>query len=111
MLQVSRDDFDDRFGLILSDKQEDPVVTEDAFQVNNNTFKLVLMENVTWNEALGLCKKNSMDLASVADAHQQAELSVRVSKAGTPLWIGLFSKDVNASCLCTHKQELQLAVT
>lgn len=78
------------------------MVTEDTFQVNNNTFKVVLMENVTWYEALELCKKNNMDLASVADAHQQAVLSVRVSKAGSPLWIGLFSVNVNVFFLCIH---------
>lgn len=92
------------FGLIFPDKQEDPVVTEGEFQVNNNTFKLVLKENVTWYDALELCKKNDMDLASVADAYQQAVLTVHVSKAQRPLWIGLFSKNVKVSILCIHTQ-------
>ncbi|XP_058256916.1 lymphocyte antigen 75 isoform X1 [Hemibagrus wyckioides] len=76
-----------------ADKQEDPVVEEGEFQANSYTFKVVLKENVTWFEAEELCKKNKMDLASVADAYQQALLSVRVSKAQHPLWIGLFSEN------------------
>ncbi|KAI5101821.1 lymphocyte antigen 75, partial [Silurus meridionalis] len=76
-----------------ADKPEDPVVIEGEFQVNNNTFKLVLKENVTWYDALELCKKNGMSLASVADAHQQAVLTVHVNKARRPLWIGLFSEN------------------
>ncbi|XP_053490898.1 lymphocyte antigen 75 [Ictalurus furcatus] len=74
-----------------ADKQEEPGVTEGEFQANNNTFKVVLKENVTWYDALELCKKNGMDLASVADAYQQAVLTVHVSRAREPLWIGLFS--------------------
>lgn len=86
-----------------SDKQEDPVVEAGEFQANNYTFKVVLKENVTWFEAQALCKKNKMDLASVADAYQQAWLSVHVSKAQHPLWIGLFSENVKVSlCIQTH---------
>lgn len=85
-----------------ADKQEDPVVEEGEFQANNNTFKMVLKESVTWYEALELCKKNGMNLASVADAYQQAVLSVRVSKARSPLWIGLYSENVKVSYLCIH---------
>ncbi|KAK3561497.1 hypothetical protein QTP86_005998 [Hemibagrus guttatus] len=59
-----------------ADKQEDPVVEEEGeFQANNYTFKVVLKENVTWPEALELCRKNKMELASVADAYQQALLT------------------------------------
>ncbi|KAB5559385.1 hypothetical protein PHYPO_G00028380 [Pangasianodon hypophthalmus] len=76
-----------------ADKQEESGVTENEFQANNNTFKVVLKENVTWYEALELCKKNGMDLASVADTYQQAVLTVHVSKAQHPLWIGLFSEN------------------
>ncbi|XP_060735001.1 lymphocyte antigen 75 [Tachysurus vachellii] len=76
-----------------ADKQEDPVVEEGEFQANNKTFKMVLKESVTWYEALDLCKKNGMDLASVADAYQQAVLTVHVSKARSPLWIGLYSEN------------------
>lgn len=80
------------------------MVTEGEFQINSNTFKLVLKENVTWYEARALCKKNNMDLASVADAYEQAVLTVNVSKAQHPLWIGLFSENVKASFLCIHTQ-------
>lgn len=75
---------------------------EGQFEVNNNTFQVVLKENVTWFGALELCKRNGMDLASVADAYQQAVLTVRVSKAGSPLWIGLFSENVNVFYFCIH---------
>lgn len=94
--------------IFFPDKQEDPGVTEGEFQANNNTFKVVLKENVTWYDALELCKKNGMDLASVADAYQQAVLTVHVSRAREPLWIGLFSGNVKVSYSCiythTHKQ-------
>ncbi|TSS35876.1 Lymphocyte antigen 75 [Bagarius yarrelli] len=76
-----------------ADKPEDPKETEGDFQANNITFKVVLKENMTWYEALEFCKKNNMDLASVADAYQQAVLTVHVSKARHPLWIGLFSEN------------------
>lgn len=77
---------------------------EGEFKVINDTFKVVLKENVTWEEALVLCKSTGMDLASVADAYQQAVLTIRVSNLGNPLWIGLFSKNVTVSYLCidTH---------
>lgn len=71
------------------------MVPQGEFQVNNHTFKVVIREDLNWSDAWEMCKKNNMDLASVADAYVQAVLTVNVSKLGSPLWIGLFSQDVS----------------
>ncbi|XP_043107956.1 lymphocyte antigen 75 isoform X2 [Puntigrus tetrazona] len=75
-----------------ADKQSEPE-RKDDITVHNRTFKVVQQGNVTWLEALQLCRSYSMDLASVPDAYVQAMLAVEVSQRGTPLWIGLFSED------------------
>lgn len=73
-----------------------PVISEKPFQIKNYTFLLVV-QNITWFEALEYCKSKDMYPASIADAFIQSHLSVKVHRAGTPMWIGFFSEDVGAS--------------
>lgn len=70
-------------------------------QVNNETFSyqnvqyMLILKNLSWNDAMAECINNKMQLVSITDQFQQAFLAVQAALHNYPLWTGLFSRDVS----------------
>lgn len=60
----------------------------------------VVSGNMSWYDALNMCKENDSDLVSITDAYHQAFLTVLVNRLGVPHWIGLHSQDVCIHPIC-----------
>lgn len=60
----------------------------------------VVSGNMSWYDAMNMCKENDSDLVSITDAYHQAFLTVLVNRLGVPHWIGLHSQDVCIHPIC-----------
>lgn len=65
----------------------------DNIEYRSRSYKVV-SGNMSWYDAMHMCKKNDSDLVSVTDAYHQAFLTVLVNRLAVPHWIGLYSEDV-----------------
>lgn len=80
-------------GIGAADNQTEQVLN-DTFSYHNVQYKLIL-NNLTWNDAMAACIGQKMQLVSITDQFQQASLAVQAALHDYPLWIGLFSRDVS----------------
>lgn len=67
----------------------------------------VVSGNLTWYDAMNMCKENDSDLVSITDAYHQAFLTVLVNRLGVPHWIGLYSQEV---CILYRTYVLYLCI-
>lgn len=67
----------------------------------------VVSGNLTWYDAMNMCKENDSDLVSITDAYHQAFLTVLVNRLGVPHWIGLHSQEV---CILYRTYVLYLCI-
>uniref|UniRef100_A0A3Q3WZL2 Uncharacterized protein n=1 Tax=Mola mola TaxID=94237 RepID=A0A3Q3WZL2_MOLML len=64
----------------------------DNIDYRGHSYKVV-SGNLSWYDAMNMCKQNNSDLVSITDAYHQAFLTVLVNRLGVPHWIGLYSQD------------------
>uniref|UniRef100_A0A8B9S6C0 Lymphocyte antigen 75 n=1 Tax=Apteryx owenii TaxID=8824 RepID=A0A8B9S6C0_APTOW len=74
-----------------ADNQTEQVLNETL--TYQNTQYMVILKNLSWNDAMAACISNKMQLVSITDQFQQAFLAVQAALHNYPLWIGLFSRD------------------
>lgn len=76
-----------------ADNQTEQVLNETlSYQ---NVQYMVILKNLSWDDAMAACINNKMQLVSITDQFQQAFLAVQAALRNYPLWIGLFSRDVS----------------
>uniref|UniRef100_A0A8C3J6Q4 Lymphocyte antigen 75 n=1 Tax=Calidris pygmaea TaxID=425635 RepID=A0A8C3J6Q4_9CHAR len=114
-LDLFDEEFNNQCGVILNDPKSQYVGTwnftacadrhflgicqKPIEQVFNETVKyqnvqyMVILKNLSWNDAMAACINNKMQLVSITDQFQQAFLAVQAALRNYPLWIGLFSRD------------------
>ena len=74
----------------------------DNIDYRGHSYKVV-SGNLSWYDAMNMCKQNNSDLVSITDAYHQAFLTVLVNRLGVPHWIGLYSQDVRIfPTICTR---------
>uniref|UniRef100_A0A8C0VS99 Lymphocyte antigen 75 n=1 Tax=Cyanistes caeruleus TaxID=156563 RepID=A0A8C0VS99_CYACU len=76
---------------IAADNQTEQVINE-TLSYQNVQYMLIL-KNLSWNDAMAACINNKMQLVSITDQFQQAFLAVQAALHNYPLWTGLFSRD------------------
>uniref|UniRef100_A0A8B9PCE1 Lymphocyte antigen 75 n=1 Tax=Apteryx owenii TaxID=8824 RepID=A0A8B9PCE1_APTOW len=69
-----------------------PIVLNETLTYQNTQY-MVILKNLSWNDAMAACISNKMQLVSITDQFQQAFLAVQAALHNYPLWIGLFSRD------------------
>lgn len=76
-----------------ADNQTEQILNETlSYQ---NVQYMVILKNLSWNDAMAACINNKMQLVSITDQFQQAFLAVQAALHNYPLWTGLFSRDVS----------------
>uniref|UniRef100_A0A8C3VJQ3 Lymphocyte antigen 75 n=1 Tax=Catharus ustulatus TaxID=91951 RepID=A0A8C3VJQ3_CATUS len=114
-LDLFDEEFNNQCGVILNDPKSQYVGTwnftacadrhflgicqRSTEQVINETLSyqdvqyMLILKNLSWNDAMAACINNKMQLVSITDQFQQAFLAVQAALHNYPLWTGLFSRD------------------